>query len=270
MNQPRAVLALLCIVAGQLPAQEPALIRAERDAFATWLAKSPISPYAAVAQLPVGSGLQLGPADADLALPGIGSLQVTTTGGSMQLVGPQGRQAMSRGRPVRAGHYLLVANGTADRPVVTIFDSTRARGRPAWYPFDPSLSFVGRLIPPDSTRRRTVLSPDGVEVLAEEAGSVLVPINGHDVRLAVLRLPDPATDEADLEIYFRDGTNGQGTYPAGRFVALIPAGARGWRLDFNRARNPFCSYSSAYACPAPWRGNTIDAPIRAGEQYLEH
>jgi uncharacterized protein (DUF1684 family) len=83
-----------------------------------------------------------------------------------------------------------------------------------------------------------------------------------------MRLPDPATGESDLEIYFRDATNGDSTYPAGRFVTLLPAGQGKWRLDFNRARNPFCAYSSAFACPAPWRGNAIPAEVRAGEQYL--
>ena len=30
---------------------------------------------------------------------------------------------------------------------------------------------------------------------------------------------------------------------------------------------PFCAYNSIYPCPAPWRGNTIPAPIRGGERY---
>ena len=77
----------------------------------------------------------------------------------------------------------------------------------------------------------------------------------------------PNADESELEIFFRDGTNGRGSYPAGRFVSLVPAGDGQYRLDFNRARNPFCAYSSAYACPAPWRGNTIAADVSAGERY---
>ena len=75
-------------------------------------------------------------------------------------------------------------------------------------------------------------------------------------------------DESELEIYFRDATNDQGTYPAGRFVSLVPAGEGRYRLDFNRARNPFCAYSSAFPCPAPWRGNTIEGKVEAGEKYL--
>ena len=51
-------------------------------------------------------------------------------------------------------------------------------------------------------------------------------------------------------------------------AAVTRAGTDGqYRLDFNRARNPFCAYSSAYPCPAPWRGNVIPARIAAGERY---
>jgi uncharacterized protein (DUF1684 family) len=50
-------------------------------------------------------------------------------------------------------------------------------------------------------------------------------------------------------------------------VSLVPTGDGRYRLDFNRARNPFCAYSSAFACPAPWRGNAIGAKVEAGERY---
>ena len=85
--------------------------------------------------------------------------------------------------------------------------------------------------------------------------------------LRVRRFPGASDDEAELEIYFRDGTSGQGSYPAGRFVSLDPIGGGRYRLDFNRARNPFCAYSSVYPCPAPWPGNTIAGRIEAGERY---
>jgi uncharacterized protein (DUF1684 family) len=80
-------------------------------------------------------------------------------------------------------------------------------------------------------------------------------------------MPSPGGEESELEIFFRDETNGRGTYPAGRFVSLVPLAAGRYRLDFNRARNPFCAYSSAYPCPAPWPGNAIPAPVTAGERY---
>jgi uncharacterized protein (DUF1684 family) len=88
------------------------------------------------------------------------------------------------------------------------------------------------------------------------------------IRLRVLRIPSPGSDESELTIFFRDGSNAAGSYPAGRFVELIPIDSARYRLDFNRARNPFCAYNTVYPCPAPWRGNTIPVPIRAGERYL--
>jgi uncharacterized protein (DUF1684 family) len=127
--------------------------------------------------------------------------------------------------------------------------------------------FVGPLSPPDAARTVRLLGLDGVEVEGVEAGSVVVPIEGARTRLLVRRLPVSSGEESELEIFFRDATSGNGTYPAGRFVTLVPEGPGRYRLDFNRARNPFCAYSSAYACPAPWQGNTIDAPITAGERY---
>ena len=127
--------------------------------------------------------------------------------------------------------------------------------------------FVGPLHPPEHPGTVRVLGLDGVEVEAAEAGSVVVPIGGRANATPCAPPADGRGEESELEIFFRDATNGKGTYPAGRFVSLIPMGAGRYRLDFNRARNPFCAYSSAYACPAPWPGNSIAAPVTAGERY---
>lgn len=268
---PRMLMAVCLLTSSAVrtgAAQGAGLVAAERDAFREWLQRSPVSPYAALAQLPVGQGIRLGPDNADLSLTGVEPHTIGSGDGVVSLTGPEGKRTLPRGRPVKLGSYAIVAGGSSARPVVTIFDSTRPRGTPHWYPYDAALAFIGTLQPPDSARSRLVLSPEGVEVMADDAGSVVVPIAGKPVRLSVMRLPDPATGESNLEIYFRDGTNGDSTYPAGRFVTLLPAGEGKWRLDFNRAHNPFCAYSPAFACPAPWRGNAIPAEVRAGEQYL--
>jgi uncharacterized protein (DUF1684 family) len=52
-------------------------------------------------------------------------------------------------------------------------------------------------------------------------------------------------------------------------VSLAPLGNGKFLLDFNRARNPFCAYSSVFPCPAPWPGNTIAARVEAGETYAK-
>jgi uncharacterized protein (DUF1684 family) len=174
---------------------------------------------------------------------------------------------MPRGLPVRLGDYTVTAEGTAGRAVLTVFGPRRAHEAPRYYERRPSLVFTGPLAPPGRPGTVRVLGVDGIEVEAAEAGSVLVSVGNERVRLRVLRLPTSGGEESELEIFFRDGTNGRGTYPAGRFVALVPAGSGRYQLDFNRARNPFCAYSSAYPCPAPWPGNAFRTALEAGERY---
>jgi uncharacterized protein (DUF1684 family) len=111
---------------------------------------------------------------------------------------------------------------------------------------------------------RRILAPEGSEVEATEAGTVSVMLGGKSQSLRVLRLPGAVEEESELEIYFQDASNGRSTYPAGRFVSLIPVTENRFVLDFNRARNPFCAYNTAYPCPAPWRGNAL--PCRSGPE----
>ncbi len=64
----------LLLLAAALPAQIPQHVEMERSGFVRWLKQGPNSPLSAIAQQKVGDGLRLGPADADIPLPGIGEL----------------------------------------------------------------------------------------------------------------------------------------------------------------------------------------------------
>lgn len=249
-----------------LAAQVPGDLERERADYAAWLDSAPVSPRRAIAQQPIGDGLRLGPADADLPLTGIAEHRLGQRGGAVTLQGPSGRRAVPRGLPVRLGGYTLIISGAAGHAVATVFDGPRRAPPPSYYPYQPALALVGPLSPPARPGTVRVLGIDGIEVVAAEAGTVVVPAGGKRVRLRVLRLPTSG-EESELEIYFRDDTNGHGSYPAGRFVSLVPVSGGSYRLDFNRARNPFCAYSSAYPCPAPWPGNTVPARVAGGERY---
>lgn len=259
----------LAALAGRLASQGPPdELARERAAYAEWLATAPNSPLAAVAQQPIGPGIRLGPSDADVPLAGVAEHRVSERGGAVTLEGPGGKRPLPAGRPVALGEFLLASAGIPGRRVLTVFGSKREDKAAEYYPYEPGLVFTGPMAPPERPGKVRVLALDGVETDAVEAGMVSVPIGGRTVRLLVRRIPTDAEDESELEIYFRDATNGYGTYPAGRFVPLVPLPDGRYRLDFNRARNPFCAYSSAFPCPAPWRGNTIEARVEAGERYL--
>jgi hypothetical protein len=239
----------------------------ERARFSQWLAGDPLSPRNAVALSEIGSGLRLGPDSADIPLAGVAEHRVTEGDGRVVLTGPEGEQVLPRGRPLKLGSFSLVPGGSPGRGVLTVFRIGTGR-KAAFYPYDPSVVFEGTLARPERATRQRVLGLDGVEADAVEAGTVSVPFGSSKIRLRVLRILTPGTEESELTIFFRDGSNAAGTYPAGRFVELIPTDPGRYRLDFNRARNPYCAYNTVYPCPAPWRGNTIPVPIRAGEMYL--
>jgi len=76
--------------------------------------------------------------------------------------------------------------------------------------------------------------------------------------------------EERLFLPFKDQTNGEETYEAGRYLDLDPqwhlTDAGLWIVDFNEAYNPWCAYSKHYACPFVPPENWLHVPIPAGEK----
>jgi uncharacterized protein len=250
-----------------LAAQAPPHVTMERAGYLAWLKGAANSPLFAVAQRPVGTGLRLGPPDADIPLDGIAEHRLMVDGATVVLQGPMDERQVGGSQSYKLGNYTLYLSSSPSGPIVTVFGQPSGKQPPGYYPYHPSMVFIGPMLPPEQPGKVRVLGTDGIEIEATEAGAVLVPLGGTTTRLRVLRTPLGGGEESELEIFFRDKSNGDGSYPAGRFVSLVPAGDRKFRLDFNMARNPFCAYSSVYACPLPWRGNVIAEPVRAGERY---
>jgi uncharacterized protein (DUF1684 family) len=91
-----------------------------------------------------------------------------------------------------------------------------------------------------------------------------------DGRPAALTIYSDPYDE-DYFLPFRDATNGDETYGAGRYLdnhrpGVERTGENTFIIDFNYAYNPYCAYSERYSCPLPPRENWLDVPIRAGEK----
>ena len=244
----------------------PADVATERAEYAQWLASAATSPYAAIARVPVGDGVRLGPKTADVPLDGLPEQRVNEQGGRLTLAAGGASRPLPRARPVPLGAYTLVAEGPPGRTVLGVFAAKHSGALPTYFTYDPALVISVALEPPTKPGTVRLLAADGGEVEATEAGTVRVAVGGITAPLRVRRIPGDG-EESDLEIYFRDGTNGHGTYPAGRFVSLTPLGNGRYRLDWNRARNPFCAYSSVYPCPVPWTGNGLPIEVRGGERY---
>lgn len=71
-----------------------------------------------------------------------------------------------------------------------------------------------------------------------------------------------------LFLPFLDQSNGVETYTGGRYIELDASQIRSGKIfiDFNKAYNPYCAYSSGYRCPQPPAENTLTTSIFAGEK----
>ena len=166
-------------------------------------------------------------------------------------------------RSVDAGRYALRLSHQG-YPAVVVQDreATRVKAELRWWPVDPALRVRGR-IEPDAAQfaMRSTASPARA---AERAGWLTFSVGGEKVRLALTRLLEPGVPDDHLDVFFRDGTTGQGSYEVGRYVPVERAGDE-VIVDFNLAYNPACSLSPYYNCPIPPPENHTAVPIRAGE-----
>jgi uncharacterized protein (DUF1684 family) len=95
-------------------------------------------------------------------------------------------------------------------------------------------------------------------------------IGGQEASLTIYS--DPLGQEFFMP--FRDATNGNETYGAGRYMddhrpGFHRIGRDRFAVDFNYAYNPYCAYSPYFSCPLPPRENWLEVPIRAGEKDFE-
>jgi uncharacterized protein len=74
-----------------------------------------------------------------------------------------------------------------------------------------------------------------------------------------------AVGEDEVFFIFRDQTSGRQSYGAGRFLKAGPALDGRILLDFNRATNPPCAFTSFATCPLPPPENWLPFAVMAGE-----
>ncbi|WP_051315120.1 DUF1684 domain-containing protein [Algoriphagus terrigena] len=77
-------------------------------------------------------------------------------------------------------------------------------------------------------------------------------------------------DAGKLFVIFSDQTNGESTYPSGRYMYVAFPDKKGnTTVDFNYAYNPPCAYTAFATCPIPPKANRLDFGIEAGEKSPE-
>lgn len=71
-----------------------------------------------------------------------------------------------------------------------------------------------------------------------------------------------------LFIPFTDATTADETYGSGRYIDIFTYDIKNDSviIDFNKAYNPYCAYSTGYNCPIPPKENVLSVAVKAGEK----
>ena len=86
--------------------------------------------------------------------------------------------------------------------------------------------------------------------------------------LSLMKIP---TYKNYLFVPFKDLTSGIQTYGGGRYLDFETTDIKGdvVILDFNKAYNPYCAFSSGFSCPIPPKENYLKARIEVGEKNFK-
>lgn len=85
----------------------------------------------------------------------------------------------------------------------------------------------------------------------------------------LLGLMNKAQTAKHLFLPFIDRSSGKESYGGGRYIDLETDDIQNNEvtIDFNKAYNPYCAFTTGYNCPIPPRENSLPVVIKAGERY---
>ena len=99
-------------------------------------------------------------------------------------------------------------------------------------------------------------------------------LDGKDFILNLFKNIQPIEEpgyEDYLFLPFTDLTSGDGSYGGGRYLDMRIPDGDSLVIDFNKAYNPYCAYSSRFSCPIPPKENDLLIRIEAGvKDFKKH
>jgi uncharacterized protein (DUF1684 family) len=128
------------------------------------------------------------------------------------------------------------------------------------FPPDPRWRITARWEAYPQPRPVEVPSVIGTPTHELAPGRAWFKVDGKEVSL------EPTLDGDSLFFVFKDRTAPRETYGGGRFLDAPPPRQGTVVLDFNRAYNPPCVFTSFATCPLPLPENVLPVRIEAGEK----
>jgi len=172
----------------------------------------------------------------------------------------------------RLGRFSVMAQPSPDGLVLMIHDAEREELRRfrglSYFPPDRRFAVSAQL--ERSTKSEQIVIPTTLNLTKtyHRHGTLRFAIDGKSCALTAYR--QVGSRSKKLFVPFRDATSGKTTYGGGRYLDLEEPKANKVVVDFNRAYNPMCTFSSAYNCPIPPAENRLRVAIEAGEKSDPH
>ena len=131
-----------------------------------------------------------------------------------------------------------------------------------YYPLDLKWRIEARFEPYSPPKMIPIINVLNMVDEQKSPGALVFEVNGKPYRLDALE----EKGSNKLFVIFADKTSGKETYGAGRYIYTdAPAGGR-VILDFNKAENPPCAFTTYATCPLPPHQNRLPVAIEAGEK----
>lgn len=131
-----------------------------------------------------------------------------------------------------------------------------------FFPPDKNMLIKGNFIKYNIPKIRKSTNIIGAKFEEEIPGFITFKVDNK-----VFNLEPTVAPSGNFFIVFGDKTNGSQTYGGGRFLYVNPPDKNGdVFLNFNKAYNPPCVFSSFTTCAIPSTFNTLDILISAGEK----
>lgn len=133
------------------------------------------------------------------------------------------------------------------------------------FPIDTNWRIKAKFQKNENPKQIAITNILGQSNLEESSGKLIFQINKQEFALDVL------DEDGEFFVIFADETNGETTYPSGRFIMVKQPNADGYTtIDFNKAYNPPCAFTDFATCPLPPKQNILPISILAGEKSSGH
>jgi uncharacterized protein (DUF1684 family) len=141
-----------------------------------------------------------------------------------------------------------------------------------FYPPAPALRVQADVALLSNEKTFRMITSSGTSKEAQKYARVSFNLKGKTYHLylyQLLALKNKKETSGHLFLPFIDLTSGKESYGGGRYIDIETGDIGNGKLtiDFNKAYNPYCAFTTGYNCPLPPRENTLPLSVRAGEKY---